>query len=329
MTAQHRKTAVLRLLGIAPVLLLVALLVVFGLIDGRVVDPDNLRNVAVQAAPIALLALGAHVVLLSGGIDLSAGFAVGLCAVVIAQRLTGGDGLLVALLVGLAVALAVGAVNGLLVGYAKLPPFVATLATMVMVQGATLKLATSGVLLTNDPTLRTLGVERVGPIPVAVVATAVVGALMWAAMRGTRFGIRTGAIGSDADAARFSGVDLRRQQLLIYVVSALMVLACAVLVVSRTPVVTPNVGGVSLLLDAIAAAVIGGTSIFGGRGTVGGVLVGALIIALVTNALRVFGVDPSSLDLYKGTIIVIALLLDAAIRIARSRVAAGVAGAPR
>ncbi len=310
-----------RLLDLAPLLLLVALLVVLGLIDSRVVDPDNLRNVAVQATPIALIALGAFVVLLSGGIDLSAGYAVGLCSVMMAQRLAAGDGLLAALLVGLAVALAIGLVNGVLVGYAKLPPFVATLATMVMVQGVTLKVATSGVLIANDPTLRHLGVDKVATIPVAVIATAIVGAIMWIVMRGTRFGVRTYAIGSDAQAARLSGVSWGRQQVLVYVVGALMVLLCAILIVSRTPIVTPTVGGTSLLLDGIAAAVIGGTSIFGGRGTVGGVLVGALIIALVTNALRVFGVDPSSIDLYKGTIIVLALVADAGIRTLRARTA--------
>ena len=118
-----------------------------------------------QATPIALVALGAFVVLLSGGIDLSAGFAVGLCAVVIAQRLAAGDALAVALLYGLGVALAVGLVNGLLVGVANLPPFVATLATMAMVQGVTLEVATSGVLITSDPTLRKLGTDEIGRDP--------------------------------------------------------------------------------------------------------------------------------------------------------------------
>ena len=317
--------SLLRLLDFAPLLLLAALLIVLGLIDSRVVDPDNLRNVAVQATPIALVALGAFVVLLSGGIDLSAGFAVGLCAVVIAQRLAAGDALVVALLYGAGVAVAVGLVNGVLVGVANLPPFVATLATMAMIQGVTLQVATSGVLIASNPTLRKLGADELAGIPLAVVATAIVGAVMWVLMRHTRFGLRTYALGSDAAATRLSGVNWRSQQVLVYLVAALLVLLAAVLMVSRTPVVTPNVGGTSLLLDGIAAAVIGGTSIFGGRGTVGGVLVGALIIALVTNALRVFGVDPSSIDLYKGTIIVVALVADAGIRLARTRVTTSVA----
>jgi ribose transport system permease protein len=310
-----------RLLDFAPIILLLALLVVFGLIDSRVVDGGNLKNVLLQATPIALLGLGAFVVLLSGGIDLSAGYAAALLSVVLAKRLTSGDTLAVALLVTLGAALALGLLNGLLVGLAKLPPFVATLATMVMVQGATLKVATSGVLIVNDPTLRSLGRDTILGVPAMLVAAALVGAIAWVVMRGTRFGLRTYAIGSDVEASKLSGVSFQRQQVLIYVMSSLMVMLTAVAIVSRTPVVSPNVGGTSLLLDAIAAAVIGGTSIFGGRGTVAGVLVGAVIIALITNALRVFGVDPSSIDLLKGTIIVLALLADTGIRTVRTRAA--------
>ncbi|MGX6448803.1 ABC transporter permease [Patulibacter sp. S7RM1-6] len=316
-----------RLLAFAPILLLVLLLLVFGLLDDRVVDPENLRNVAVQATPIALIGLAAFVVLLSGGIDLSAGVAVALVAVVLGQRLSAGDSLLVAALVALLVALVVGLINGALIGFAKLPPFVATLATMVMVQGATLKVATGGTVVATNPTLSGLGTGETLGIPRSILAVALVGLVMWGVMRWTRFGIRTYAFGSDPDAARLAGVRPATQSLMIYVVGAILVLLCAVLIVARSPVVTSTVGGTSLLLDGIAAAVIGGTSIFGGRGTVGGVLVGALIIALITNALRVFGVEPSSIDLYKGVIILLALLADSGVRVARRRVATAAAGA--
>lgn len=316
-----------RLLAFAPVLLLALLLVVFGLLDDRVVDGANLRNVAVQATPIALIGLGAFVVLLSGGIDLSAGVGVALVAVVLAERLHAGAALPVAIVTAGAVAVVVGLINGALVGFAKLPPFVATLATMVMVQGATLKVSTSGAVVAADPTLRSLGTGTVGGVPAPIVAVAAIGLGFWVVMRWTRFGIRTYAIGSDAAAAQLSGVSRTRQSLAIYAVSGLMVLLAAVIIVSRSPVVTPTVGGTSLLLDGIAAAVIGGTSIFGGRGTVGGVLVGALIMALITNALRVFGVEPSSIDLYKGAIIILALLADSGVRLARVRAATSAAGA--
>ena len=130
-------------------------------------------------------------------------------------------------------------------------------------------------------------------------------------MRRTRFGLRTYAIGSDAAAAELAGISVEQQTVLVYAASGLFTFLTAVMMVSRVPVVTPNLGGTSLLLDAIAAAVIGGASIFGGRGSVWGVLAGAVIVSLLTNALRVFGADPSTIDFFKGGIIMIALAGDA------------------
>ncbi|HMG50523.1 MAG TPA: hypothetical protein VK597_07985 [Inquilinus sp.] len=256
-----------RALDLAPLILLMLLVAAFGLIDARVVTPDSLRNVLAQATPVALLGLGAFVVLLTGGIDLSAGVAVAFCSVVMAGRLDAGDPLALALLAGLATMALLGLLNGLLVG--------------LIAAGA------------------------------------------WWLMRRTRFGLRTYAIGSDPAAAQLAGVPLPRQQLLTYLVAAVFTFLTAVLMISRVPVVTPNLGGTALLLDAIAAAVLGGTSIFGGRGTVLGVVVGAVIVSLLTNALRVFGVDPSSIDLFKGAIIVLALIADAGIRMLRLRLDEG------
>lgn len=112
---------------------------------------------------------------------------------------------------------------------------------------------------------------------------------------------------------------MTKHTILVYCASSIFVFLTAVIMISRVPVVTPNIGGTSLLLDAIAAAVLGGTSIFGGRGTVWGAVVGALIVSLLTTALRVFGTDPSSLELYKGAIIMVALLADSGMTYAKAR----------
>ena len=139
-------------------------------------------------------------------------------------------------------------------------------------------------------------------------------------LRMTRFGVRTYALGSGgSEVARLSGVPVARHLVLVYVVAGLLTTVTAVLVAGRTGIVAPNIGGVSLLLDAIAAAVLGGTSIFGGRGTVWGTLVGAVIIALITNALRVSGADASSIDLWRGGIIGLALVIDAGLQLLRRR----------
>ncbi|MDP9366371.1 MAG: ABC transporter permease [Chloroflexota bacterium] len=317
------RRAGLRLLHSAPLLLLLLLLVIAAALDRWIVSPANLEDVVVQATPIAMLALGAMIVLVSGGIDLSAGFGVSLCAIVVARVLVAQGSLGLALAAVLAVGALLGLINGLLIGTLQMPPFVATLGAMVVVQGVTLFLATGGVLIVADPLLQTIGTGSLGPVPGPLVATGVVAVVVGFLVRGTRFGVRTFALGSSAEAAELSGVPRARQVILIYVLSGVLTALTALLLVGRTAVVTPNIGGLPLLLDAVAATVLGGTSIFGGRGTVSGTLIGALIISLVTNMLRVIGVEASVLDFFTGLIILVALVGDASIRAANARLDAG------
>ena len=307
-------------LASAPLLLLLIILAVVALVEPRVVHLSNLKEVVIQASPIAILALGAMVVLLTGGIDLSAGFGVAMVAVAMVGSMGIDGNLTHGLLIALCFGLALGLVNGLLVGVLRIPAFIATLATFTAVQGVTLTRAKSGTLIVSDPTLLRIGTGSVAGIPFPIVIAAGVALVMAVLLRMTRFGVRTYALGSgDPDAARLSGVPVARHLVLVYVVAGLLTTVTAVLLAGRTGIVAPNIGGVSLLLDAIAATVLGGTSIFGGRGTVWGTLVGAVIIALITNALRVAGADASSLDLWRGGIIGLALVVDAGIQLLRRR----------
>lgn len=308
-----------RALDLSPLILLVVLTVAFAAIDPRVVATKSLLNVAAQATPIAVLAIGVLIVLLTGGIDLSAGIGVAFCAVLVAGLIDAGLGLPLALATGLAVMLAIGTANGFLVARLRVPPFVATLATMVALQGATLAVAAKGVLTLKEPVLKAIGIDRTGGVPNVLFVTALIIAGAMVLMRRSRFGLRCRALGSDPAAAELAGIPVARQTVLVYAASGLFVFLTAFVMICRVPVVTPNIGGTSLLLDAIAAAVLGGTSIFGGRGTVSGVVVGALIVSLLTTALRIFGTDPSSLELYKGAIIMAALLADSAMTHAKHR----------
>lgn len=305
--------------ALAPLMLALLLLAVFAVADQRIASLENLRNILLQGAPIALLALSAHVVLLTSGIDLSAGYAVGLSGVVMASQLEGGGSLAVAVLAGLFSVLAVGALNGFLVGVTKLPPFIATLGTMTIVQGLTLFAAPDGLVVVDNAVLTAIGQGAVLGVPTPLVLVAVVSAALWVLMRRTRFGLRTYAYGSDTQASLLAGVRPTSQMFGVYLLAAGLVLLTTVLVIAQVPLVQPNIGGITLLLDAIAAAVIGGTSIFGGRGTVGGVLLGAVIISLLTNALQVLGVAPSAIDLFKGLIIILALVVDAGMRTMHKR----------
>ena len=296
-----------------PVGLLLVTLIACGLLDTRILAAQNLLNVLMQSVPVLMLALGAFIVLLTGGIDLSAGVSVTLGSIVIASLLSGGADLPVALGVGLATVVVVGAVNGLLVTTFRIPAFVATLATMSGVQGTSLLLATRGVYVLSHPTLKQLGTGRIDGVPISVVTAVIVIAAAYVLVHHTRFGLRVYATGSDAAAAALANVPIRTVLLLAYVAAACFTFLAAIMLIARTPIVTPNLGGQSLLLDAIAACVLGGTSIFGGRGTVIGVVAGSLIVGLFSNALRIVGIDPSSLDFMKGALVIAALVCDVGI----------------
>jgi ribose/xylose/arabinose/galactoside ABC-type transport system permease subunit len=304
----------------APLALLLVILAVVAVVEPRVVHLSNLKEVVIQASPIAILALGAMVVLLTGGIDLSAGYGVAMVAVAMVGSMGLEGSLVHGLLIALCFGLGLGLVNGLLVGVVRIPAFIATLATFTAVQGVTLMKAKTGTLIVSDPTLLRIGTGTVAGIAFPVVIAAGVALVMAVLLRMTRFGLRTYALGSgEPDAARLSGVPVARHLVMVYLLAGVLTAITGVLIAGRSGVVAPNIGGVSLLLDAIAATVLGGTSIYGGRGTVWGTLVGAVIIALITNALRSSGVDASSLDLWRGGIIGLALVVDAGIQLVRRR----------
>jgi ribose transport system permease protein len=296
--------------NIGPIALLVAAVLASGLMDPRILAGQNLMIILTQSVPVLMLALGAFIALLTGGIDLSAGVAVTLGSLVIASTLTAGCNLPVALLAGSGALLTVGMVNGVLISLLRVPAFVATLASMSVVQGIGLLMAKRGVYILSEPPLRYLGLGRLGGVPVSLCAAVIVIAVAYVLMHHTRFGLRVYATGSDSNAAALARVPTSKIICLTYVAASLFSFLSALTLVARTPIVTPNVGGQPLLLDAIAACVLGGTSIFGGRGTVLGVVAGTLIVGLFSNALRVVGIDPSSLDLMKGALVIAALVCD-------------------
>lgn len=307
-----------RVLDFAPQILLLVIVVISAVVDPRIVAVSNLSDVLVQATPIALVALGAMVVLVSGGIDFSPAYGVSMCAVLVGATLLAGGSLPEAIAWGIGGGVVLGLFNGLVIGVLGIPPFVTTFASLTIVQGLTLLLATE-TLIVQNPTLDALGSGSFGPLPIAVLVVGLVSVLIFGMVRYTRFGLRSYAVGSNPEAARLSGVPMVRQQVLIYVFSGVMTALAAVLLVGRVSIIAPNIGGISLLLDAITATVIGGTSIFGGRGTVGGTLTGAIIVSLVTNILRVLGVDPSSQEFFKGAIIIVALSAEAGFRVLQNR----------
>ncbi len=313
-TPKPRRDPRLMLARFAPQLLLLLLVLVLLVVQPSVMTSDNVMDVLVNTVPIALLALGAMWVLIGGGLDLSAGYGVAMCAMVCGAQLQAGASTPVAVLSALGAGAALGLVNGLLVGFVGMPAFIATLATMVGVQGVTLILGGVGTVIVMNDSLNYIGTGSMGPVPVLVVVLTVVALGVYYLSRCTRFGLHTYAVGSDRDASRARGIKVIRLDVMIYLFAGLMTALTAVLLVARVQIVDPRISGLDLLLDAFAATILGGTSLFGGRGSVVGTLTGALFISLMTTSMVSLGVGPQDTQLLKGLMIVVAVVVDAVVR---------------
>ena len=270
---------------------------------------SNLLNVAEQTSINATVAVGMTFVILSAGIDLSVGSIVALSGVVLGMALQAGYPLVLALPAALVAGFACGVTNGTLVSWGRLPPFIVTLGTMSIARGAAL-LATEGRPISGfDPSFRSLATGRIGFIPAPVIAMAIVYAIAHLLLTRTTFGRYVYAIGGNEEATRLSGVAVRFHKTMIYGVSGLTSAVAAVVLTARLNSAQP-IAGIMYELDAIAATVIGGTSLMGGEGTLGGTLVGALIMGVLRNGLNLLGVSSFLQQIVIGGVIVVAVLLD-------------------
>ena len=270
---------------------------------------SNLLNIAEQTSINAIVAVGMTFVILSGGIDLSVGSIVALSGVVLGAALQSGQPLPVALVLAAAVGLACGLGNGALVSWGGLPPFIVTLGTMSIARGAALLFTEGRPVSGFDPGFRMLATGRVAFIPAPVIATILVYAIAHFVLTRTTFGRYVYAIGGNEEATRLSGVAIRFHKTMIYGVSGLMSAIAAILLTARLNSAQP-IAGMMYELDAIAATVIGGTSLMGGEGSLGGTLVGALIMGVLRNGLNLLGVSSFLQQIVIGAVIVVAVLLD-------------------
>jgi ribose transport system permease protein len=274
---------------------------------------SNLLNVGQQTVINALVALGMTYVIISGGIDLSVGSILAFSGVVLAQAIRAGWSPPAAVLAGLGVGLGCGLVNGGLIAWGRLPPFIATLGMMSMARGAAL-LSTQGRPISGfGAGFRWIADGRLGGVPASIfIMLGAYGAGHFA-LRRTRFGRYAYAIGGNEEAARLSGVPVRAYKLAIYGCAGLLAGFAAYMLTARLNSAQP-IAGINYELDAIAAAVIGGTSLMGGEGTVVGTLIGALIMGVLRNGLNLMGVSAFVQQVVIGAVIVGAVLLDTAFR---------------
>ncbi|HXE08866.1 MAG TPA: ABC transporter permease [Acidobacteriaceae bacterium] len=314
-------STLLLLLKLRAVLVLVALIIVFALLSPSFLTANNLSILAKHVSITAILAVGMTFVILSGGIDLSVGSIAGLAGMVAGGMLTVGihghlSGAFVSICAALAVSLLVGVLNGLLVTQFGVAPFIATLGTLYIARGAALLLSQGRTFpdLAGTPEGGSTGFTALGqsfflhvPLPVWLMLVITAATVLIAAR--TPFGRHVYAIGGNERAARLAGIRIDRVKVWTYCFSAVCAGLVGLIIASQLESAHPATGE-SFELNAIAAVVLGGTSLMGGRGSVGGSLIGACVIGVLADGLVMVGVSEFWQMVIKGVVIVLAVTVD-------------------
>ena len=292
--------------------ILVALMCVATISNPAFLLPSNLLGILEQNAAKGVMALGATFVLITGGIDLSMGNGLTMIAVTASiLHIGAGENAFVLVLLCILIGALLGSVNGALITKLHFLPFVATLGMMSVAEGITHWASEGKILFLNSSVVSFIGRGKLfGFFPFQAVVFLGMAALAAVILYRTRLGIATYALGSNEEAAACCGINTSRQKFKVYVLNGIFIGVAALLTVSRVGQISPNLGGDSMM-DAIAAAVIGGTSTMGGRGTIGGTILGTLIIGVLINALTFMEVPTNAQSAIKGLVILIAIVVDA------------------
>lgn len=274
--------------------------------------PRNLFNVLRNFAFVAIIAIGMTAVIASGGIDLSVGSTVVLTAMVISILMAGGNSFLLSALLALGAALAVGAVNGALIAYAGMPPFVVTLGMLSAARSLAMVLSNNKMIYEFGPDhdlLLWLGGGASYGLPHPLFVLVVLAVVMSLVFRWTRWGQYVFAIGGNEQAATLAGIPVKRHKVTIYMFSAFTAGLAGILMTGWLGSVTTNLGQ-SMELAVIAAAVIGGANLAGGEGTALGAVVGALLIEVIRNSLILLGISTFWQGMFIGSFIIVAVAFD-------------------
>lgn len=314
-----RSLRLLVTVGVLPILLIL-MAIIFGSIEPRFLNPANLMNILRQATFLAIVAMGQMLVLISAGFDLSVGAIVALTSVVAALVMVyvlgadGGGSAMLALMAGcgagLLTGLVFGLLNGLGVAVLKVSPFIVTLGTSSAIAGIAL-LLTGGAPIVGLPPVfvESLGSGRTFGVPNVIFITMVIIGLMYFVMNWSRFGRYVYAIGGNEVAARLSGIRVGYYLASVYVASGLLASTAGLLLTARVSAGEPNLGG-PFVMQSITAAVLGGTSLRGGEGKLGGVVLGALFIAMLANGMNLIRVSSFWQMILLGCLLVFAVVVD-------------------
>jgi len=299
----------------AALVALVILTVISSFLSEYFLQWQNLLNILRQVSYTGIIALGMTFVIVSGGIDLSVGSMaafVGSLGILAMNALAGRSeplAVAAALAVALGSGLLCGFANGLLITKGRIAPFIVTLGTMALFRSLSLYMKDAGEFRSESSLFGSLGSSAPGQIPVPVIVMVALAAALSFVLRRTRYGRYVRAVGSNARVARYSAIDVDRTRLIGYTLTGLLVGISAVLISMRFNSVGTSTMGVNYELDAIAAVIIGGTSMAGGRGTIWGTIIGAITLGVINNMLNMVGISPYLQGTVKGLVIIGAVFI--------------------
>lgn len=301
--------SILQKLG--PIIGLLVIIIIISILSPNFLSLNNILNVLRQVSINALIAFGMTFVILTGGIDLSVGSILALTGAVTAGLMSSGVDPILAMMVGLLLGATLGAINGLIIAKGKVAPFIATLATMTIYRGVTLVYTEGRPIsgLGDSVTFQFLGKGYFLGLPIPVVTMIISFIVLYFILKKTTFGRRVYAVGGNEEASILSGINADRIKIYVYALTGLLAALAALILTSRLNSAQPTAGNM-FELDAIAAVVLGGTSLTGGRGWIVGTLIGALIIGVLNNGLNLIGVSSFFQQVVKGAVILLAVLLD-------------------
>lgn len=288
---------------------LVVLTVILSIAHPRFLTVSNLSSILVQAAVYVIMALGMSFVLMTGGIDLSQGSLLALVGVIAAYILQNFNSIPLAILASILVGAIVGAANGTVISCLKIPPFIMTLSTMYLCRGLTLVITQATPITIKNDSFKWIGGGSLLGIPVPVFIFLIAAAVGQFILSYTATGRYILAVGSNREAARLSGIKTRWNECKVYIISGIMVAIAGIVYVARLGAAQATAGQ-SYEMEAVAASVLGGTSVLGGEGGIIGTVMGAVVVAIIRNAIILLDVSTYYQQMITGAVILVAVIVD-------------------
>lgn len=295
------------------IIALVIFSIIIALMNDRFMTFSNIMNILRQTSINSIIAAGMTFVILTGGIDLSVGSTLAFSGAIAAMLIGKGINPMIAVLAALAIGTAIGMLNGVIIAKGKLQPFIVTLATMTVFRGATLVFTNGKPISTgyeaNAEIYSQIGNGYIGAIPIPIIIMVLVFALGYYVLTQTTLGRYVYALGGNEEATKLSGVKTNKVKIIVFGISGFFAALAGIIITARLSSAQPTAGQ-GYELDAIAAVVLGGTSLAGGLGSIMGTVTGALIIGILNNALNLMNVSSYYQLLVKGIVILVAVLID-------------------